>query len=201
MGGGTDNIITVVSQTDCSNAESSLQNTKTSSFKSQISKELTTAGLVPLTDSFNLTAGTSSCTPAVGSQATTATASVQFNFSMIGVSKDGLNQLIDAAATSQIKGSQSVVDTGLGTADIVVTGSPTSTSANFSVQTNVEIGVKEDASAVAKSIAGQKYGTSMDTIEGMTGVSSVKITYSPFWVSGTPKNTNHISVKFINNGS
>jgi hypothetical protein len=201
MSGGTNNIITIVSQSDCDGAKASLLSSNTSNFKNQLNSELTSAGLVPLTQTFSVTASTVSCNPAVGQQTTSSTATVQFSYSMTGASSTGLDQLIKAQAAQQIQSSQSVIDTGLSSADITVTQQSSNGNVSFSLQVSTLTGIKQDANTIAKSILGQKYGDSINTIENMPGVSKVTISYSPFWVSSTPKSTKHITVKFINNGS
>ncbi|HUD03396.1 MAG TPA: hypothetical protein VMR51_01260 [Patescibacteria group bacterium] len=200
MGGGTDNIVTIVAQADCDGAKNDLLNTKTDDFKNQLNTEITANGLVPIKDTFSLTPGTVSCNPAVGQPATSSTATVQFTFKMMGVNSTGLDQLVKAEATKQIQGSQSVINTGVSSAVINMTEQKSNGDVAFSLVSNAQTGIKQDPSIIAKSILGKKYGDSVNIIQNMPGVSAVKITYSPFWVSTTPKAAKHITVKFVNDG-
>lgn len=200
MGGGTDNVVSIVAQADCDGAKNNLLNTKTDDFKNQLSTELTNSGLLPVKDTFSLTAGAVSCSPAVGQPATSSTATVQFSYKMMGVNSAGLDQLVKAEATKQIQGSESVISTGVSSAVISVTEQKSDGDVALSLVSNAQTGIKQDSKIITNSILGKKYGDSISTIQNMPGVASVKITYSPFWVSSTPKAAKHINVRFINNG-
>lgn len=204
MSGGTTKVVAVVSQEDCTNAGNSLLNVDINSFQAQLTNNLKSAGLTPIKDTFTQNHSTPVCTPGVGQEASAATASSEFKFTMAGVNTDGLKQIISEAAKGQIKSGQSIFDVGVDKAVITLNGSNDSKdgSLNLNVTATAQTGIKQDPNEVAKMIAGKKYGPSVQILKDQSGVSNVEIKYSPFWVNSTPKNVKHIKVKFVSaNGS
>jgi len=201
MGGGTNKIVTVISQTDCDNAKNDILNTKTDDYKNLISAQISSQNLIPIKDSFAVAAGSVKCTPDVGQEASDSTVSVVFKVSMTGVDSAGVEQIVKQSLASSLHGSQTVVDSGLKSANIVVKDRSQNGQFTFQLLTDAVLGVKPDVAGVAKLIAGKKKGDSISVIKSQEGVSGVKISYSPFWVYKTPSNTKHITVKFINNVS
>lgn len=197
MGGGTTKNVKVVSQSDCDTAKADLLATNTDTYKTQIEGELKQAGLTPLPDTFKASPGTATCSPGVNEEANEATASVQLKFSMAGVSTEGLNQLINDQVNKQINpATETVYDNGLSTGKFTIKERKSNGDVEFEFTGDAKTGVKQDPQVVTKTVAGKKYGESVSAVKALPGVSDVTITYSPFWVKSTPKNVNHITVKF-----
>lgn len=201
MGGGTTKLVTVVSQTDCDTAKNELLNTKTDDYKNQLAAQLSTVGLLPIRDTFVSATGAFSCNPEVDKEAAESTATLQFKLTMSGVNITSLEKIVQTEVNKQLKGTQSIFDTGVKTAVINVTEKKPNGDIVFAMQTDAQTGIKKDAEAVAKLIAGKKYGESLTTLKAQAGVADAKINYSPFWVTKTPKDVKRISVDFIDNGS
>lgn len=201
MSGGTNSIVKVVSASDCDTAKNELLNTKTDAYKTELASQLTAAGFTPINDSFTVEPTKVTCSPDVGAEATEATATVTFKASMTGVNTAGLNQLIQTSISKDIKPSQSIIDSGVKSASITVKERKANGETVIGVQTDAQVGVKQDAASIAASVAGKKRGETTSTVESLPGVTSVKVEYKPFWVSKTPKNVKHIKVNFVNNGS
>jgi hypothetical protein len=196
MGGGTNQLVTAVSQADCDTAKNGLIATKTDDYKNQLSAQLTTAGLLPIRDTFVAATGEVTCNPTVGVEATQSTATLTFSLSMMGVNITSLDQLIIAEVAQQ-NSKQSVFDTGAKTALVTLREKAASGDVTFNLQTSAQTGMQQDAEAIANLIAGKKYGESLSTIKSQSGVADAKVSYSPFWVSQTPKDTKRINVTFI----
>lgn len=196
MSGGTTKIIKVVSASDCDNAKNELLNANTDAYKSELESQLKAAGQTPLTDTFAKTSGTATCTPGVDQEATESTATAQLKFTMAGVSTEGLNQLIDAQIQSQLGPDEKIYDNGLSTGKITVKEKKPNGDVAFEFTGTAKVGVKQDAQVIAQTVAGKKYGDSVAAVKNLSGVSDVTITYSPFYVRTTPKNTNKITVTF-----
>lgn len=201
MAGGTTKNVKVISQSDCDSAKNDLLNTKTDDYKAQLATQLQTAGLVPIKDTFTVTQGTAVCTPAVDQEAAEGTASVTIKMSMVGVNTAGLNQLIENDVKKQIEGSQTLFDTGIKNVNVSVKERKANGDIVIKAQTDAQTGIKQDADAIAKSIAGKKRGDSLALIRSQPGVAEVEIKYTPFWVSKTPKNVKHVTVVFEGDGS
>jgi hypothetical protein len=196
MGGGTNQLVTAVSQADCDTAKNELIATKTDDYKNQLSAQLTTTGLLPIRDTFLATAGEVVCNPAVGAEATESTATLTFSLSMAGANMTSLDQLVIAEVANQ-NNKQSVFDTGVQTALVSLKERTAEGNVVFSLQVSAQTGIQQDAEAIANLIAGKKYGDSLSTIKSQSGVADATVKYSPFWVSGTPKDTKRINVTFI----
>jgi hypothetical protein len=201
MSGGTNKNVKIVSQSDCDAAKNEASSTKIDDYKNQLVAQMQAAGLTPIKETFTSNVGSASCSPAVGQEANEATASVQLKMSMLGVNTAGLDQLIKVEATKQIEGSQSVIDTGSKTAIFAVKETKNNGLVVLNVTADTQVGIKQDANYISKSITGKKRGQSVDIIKAQPGVSGAKISYSPFWVTKTPKNVKHITVKFTDNGA
>ncbi|MBP6917146.1 hypothetical protein KBB76_03040 [Candidatus Saccharibacteria bacterium] len=199
MSGGTNNMVTVVSQSDCDDAKDAISNANNDSYKNQLSEELKGLGLTPVKETYTNNAGAVSCNPAVGQQASTATASITFKVTMMGLSTTGLEQIIKENIKKQLKPSQSIIKTGASSATISVQEKNREGDVILKISTDVEVGAPQDAESVAKAIAGKKKGDSLVIIKSHPGVTDAKITYSPFWVYKTPSNAKRISVKYISN--
>ncbi len=196
MGGGTDNIVTAVSQADCDNAKNELIGTKTDDYKNQLSAQIVTAGLLPIRDTFLSTPGDIVCNPAVGAEAAESVATLTLTLSMIGANKTGLDQLVLADVAAQ-GNKQSVFETGVTNALVSLKEKSAAGDAVFTIQVSAQTGMQQDAEAIAKLIAGKKYGESLSAIKAQSGVADAEIDYSPFWVASTPKDTKRINVTFI----
>jgi hypothetical protein len=192
--GGTDNIIQVVAQADIDSAKQKLAAQNTNSVKSALEQQLRSDGLYPLPATFN--AGTPSITNSanVGQQATNVTVTQAVTYTMYGVKQSYLNTLIKDNIDSQINASnQGVLNNGLSSANIAVVSSSTSTE-QVSLQTTAVVGPDITASQVKKEVAGKRSGDAENTIEQITGVTNVKVSLSPFYVTTVPTNTGKISV-------
>jgi hypothetical protein len=196
MGGGTSKIIKVVSASDCDNAKNELLNANTDANKAELESQLKAAGQTPLSDTFAKTSGTATCTPGVDQEATESTATAQLKFTMIGVSTEGLNQLIDAQIQSQLGPNEKIYDNGLSTGKITIKEKKPNGDVAFEFTGTAKVGVKQDSQVIAQTVAGKKYGDSVSAVKGLSGVSDVTITYSPFYVRSTPKDLKKITVTF-----
>lgn len=197
MAGGTTKLVTVVSQDDCTNANNAVLGINADTYKSQLASDLKTAGFTPVKDTFAQTHTTPVCSPAVGQEAASGTSTTTFKFSMSGLSTDGLKQLVQTAAEKSIKSGQSIFDNGLDSATLTIDSQKKNGELSMTLTTNAQTGIKQDSQAIASSIAGKKYGQSVQVIKDQPGVADVTIKYSPFWVNSTPKNTKHITVNFV----
>ena len=201
MGGGTDQIVTVVSQDDCTKAGNAILNGSSDSYKTQLQNQLNKEGFTPLLDSFAANPGAVTCSPAVGEQGSTATATIAYNSVMTGASTDGLNQVIAMLAGKNLASTQSVLTTGIGSATETIKDQPSNGNITFNLSATATTGIKQNPQAIAQSIKGMKKGDAQNYIQGLPGVTSVTISYSPFYVTTAPKNLKQINVSFVNNGN
>jgi len=197
MAGGTNKIVTVISQLDCDTAKNDLLNAKTDVQKTQLASQISAAGFTAIQDSFNSTQGATSCSPNVGDEASQSTASVQMHFTMLGVNTSALSKLIESYVAKQDgQANQKVYITGVKTGRFTIKERKDDGSIIFIYDGVAKTGVKQDTTVIAKSVAGQKYGKTVQIIRSNPGIIDVQVKYSPFWVKNTPKDIKHITVTF-----
>lgn len=199
MGGGTTKKVTIVSEDDCTNVKNQVSAVKADDYTKQLKDQLVAAGQVVVSDSFVATNAGVSCSPAIGAEASEITASATYKYSMSGVDEAGLDQILQAQATKELNDtSQAVLNSGAKEAKLTTAQKKSATELTVAVNTTAETGIKQDPAAIAQSVAGQKYGTTLDTLRSTPGVADVVVTYSPFWVRKTPSNVDKITIVFEN---
>lgn len=194
--GGTDKTIKVVSQTDVDNVANKLTNKGDDEAKKALRTELEAAGYLVIEESFKKSKPEVSSSPTVGSEATEATVTVTTTYTMTGVKKDALENLLKESAKDDIDSNkQQVVNTGLDEATFTINGD------KIAVSTIITAGPKLDVPATIEQIAGKKRSEVQNVIQANPGVKDVRIDYSPFWVTSTPKKTSKIQIVFEDNSN
>ena len=120
---------------------------------------------------------------------------------MTGASTDGLNQIITMLAGKNLASTQSVLTTGISSATETIKDQSSDGNITFNISTTATTGIKQNPQTIAQSIKGMKKGDAQNYIQGLPGVTSVTINYSPFYVTTAPKNLKQINVSFVNNGN
>ncbi len=187
--GGTDDIVTVVSQTDINNAENKIT-TNTSGAKNDLTNELTTgANFYPLDATF--LAGSPNISPnaSAGTAAASVTITETVKYSMYGVIESDLNSLLNSNILSQVGSNQNILNNGLSGASYTVGSNPTS----LTLTTNAVVGPNLNVNTLKKEIVGQKAGAIESLIKANSNVSSVSVYLSPFYVSKAP-GASHITI-------
>ena len=192
--GGTDNNVQIVSQADITSATAAITMPVSSTIKSTLTAALKAAGFDPITSTY--TAGTPATTNSanVGDAATTVTVTETITYTMFGVKDSNLNALITNSVDQQINTTkQTIQDTGLNQA-AYTNFVQTSGGGTITMTTSSTVGPHLNIAALKAQIAGMKKGDLETTIEQNPGVTGVTVKYSPFWVSGTPKNISKITI-------
>lgn len=193
--GGTDKTIKVVAQKDLDEVADKLAGKDEETAKSQLRKELEDAGYYVIDASFKKSKPSVSSSPEVGSEASEATVTVTTTYSITGVKRDDLDKLISETNKADIDESrQQIVNTGLDGATFEVDGN------QITVDSIVLAGPKLDVPATIEQVAGKKRSEVITIIEANPGVKQVRIDYSPFWVTSTPKKTSKIQIVFEDSG-
>jgi hypothetical protein len=195
--GGTDSIVQVVAQADVTSAQNKI-NTSGNDVKSQLESDLQSQGLYPIPATFTASTPTPNPSASVGSQATSVTVTESITYTMYGAKQSDLQKLIASNVNGQIStASQKILDYGLSSASFSAQNQ-SSNSEVVTMQDNALVGSALNTSSIKSKAAGQKPGTAQDTIRGYSGVTSVNVHLSPFWVTSIPKNTSKITVKIVN---
>jgi hypothetical protein len=197
--GGSSETVKVAQQSDLDLATEKLknqgdQNKIKTELEAQIGDEI-----VVLDDSFNASYGTASSKPALGEAVDSgnATATMEITYTLVGIAKTDLTSLVEAAIGNT--DNQKVYDNGVGKVqfkNFVADGN------NYSVaiKTTAQIGPDLDKrkSQIIENAVGKRSGEIVSDIESIPGVSSVKVQFSPFWVSTAPA-ANKLTVEFAVN--
>jgi len=193
MTGGTSRIVKVVGQADLDTAKQKIAE-KNQTVSEELRAALTEQGMIGITDTLTNDEPKVTSSPKLSEEAAEVTVTVEITYKMLGIKQDDLKNLINAEAARQIDiEKQTVTDTGLN-AIIFRLGEKKGASQKMSLQTVATIGPKLDGDALKKAILGKKRGEAEGIIGNRPGVKEVRIDYSPFWVTKTPKSAKKITI-------
>jgi len=202
MSGGTDDITTIVEQSDIDNATSKITSANADSVKQQLESNLESKGLQPVPVTF--LAGTPQVTTSAkaGDAASNVTVTAVTSYTMLGVQKSDLQTLVKNNVDGQLdKGRQVILDDGVANAQFSenTTGSITNAAVNMSVKS--QAGPQLDADSLKTQLAGMKSADVKSYIAQTPGVTGVKVKYSPFWVDSVPKKAAKVTIQIEKAGS
>lgn len=194
--GGTDKTVTVVSTDDITKAKEKLATQDANAIKTELKKQFKESE-VTIDESFQVSAGEPSASPAVDSEATTAKLTAETVYTMIGVEKGDIQKIIENDINTQLKGTpnQKIYDTGLNSLRFTSFQKVESNYAVTLVATGM-VGPKIDSAKLAKQLVGKRIGEIQAFVQGIEGVESVDSDLSPFWVTKAPSE-NKITIKFV----
>ena len=196
MTGGTSDIVRVVSESDINKARSNLESKLTGATE-ELKSSLKAEGYIGLEDTITSQPGQFIASPSQGTEANEVTVTVDIVYSMLGIDKSSLEQIIDFKAETDAevnKEIESILDNGLNKAKYQlggVNGPITEVNINTTIITGPEI--KEDA--IKSEIAGLKRGEAENRLSDRPGIDEVIIETSPFWVNSIPNNVEKIQIK------
>lgn len=196
--GGTDNITTVVSQSDLNNAKKAISTQDTNNFTSQFETTLSGQGLYVLTSTLKAANPVITSTPSVGQPASQVSVTIKITYSVLTVQKSDLQKAVGDALNKQIDSSrQKLVNSDpLQGATVTVQSQSSPTVAILSVNETTSAMPIFDVDGIKKQAAGQKNGDITSMVTGIPGVKSASVKMTPFWVSKAPKNTGKITIIF-----
>jgi hypothetical protein len=197
MTGGTSKILSIVSQQDIEGAKQKILEAFNVGAKEEVTKQLKDSGFLPLTDTFKASDPLVTSSPNVDAEASEVTVTVVVRYTMTGAKQDELKKLLQADIKKRIDTSkQKILDDGLDKAIIKVTDKKNNGDTSFTLQAEGSAGVQQDASAIKREVAGKKRGEIKAMLQSRPGVKDVAVSYSPRWVTTTPKSTDKITVVF-----
>ena len=198
--GGTDNIVTVVQQSDIDAATNKVKNdlsSASSGVKTQLEQNLQSNGLYPIEATFFT--GTPNISPSVqaNTQANNVTVTDSVTYTMYGAKQSDIQTLLDNSIDSQIDtNKQSIQSDGLSQSAFSVPNPGTGSTLDISLQTTAIIGPHIDIASLKKQVAGKPSGDVKQMIMALPGVTDVQVNFSPFWVSKAPGNPSKITITF-----
>jgi hypothetical protein len=193
ISGGTDNIVTVVSQADINSAKAKI-NSSDASVKQTLQDDLKKDNYFSIASTFNAGNATSTNSSNPGDVASSVTVTETITYTMFGASEQDLKTLVDNAVKDQIDTSkQGILSEGLDHATFGV-NSTSSTGAQLTMQTTATAGPDIDVNGIRQLAAGKKPGDVKRALSDNPDVTDVNVKLSPFWVSSVPKKTSKVKV-------
>jgi len=191
--GGTDSIVQTVNANDINSAKGKIT-TNDSQIKQDLGSQLKGNNLYAVIETYS--AGTPNVTTSanVGDVANNVTVTEVFTYTMFGVNQSDLTKVIDNQVNSQIDTSKQIgLNTGLSKA-IFNVNRLSAAAAVLNMSTNATAGPHLNTNAIKQAAAGKKAGEIKSQLSNNPDVTSVKVSFSPFWVSTAPKKTSRITV-------
>ena len=197
--GGTSRTVTVVQQSDIDAVTEKLKN---KGDKSSIENELTAQmgnDMVIVSGSFNASYGDIISKPDLGGivDSGDATATMEIVYTLIGIRKNDLDSVIRAQLGDLSE--QKIYDNGISKVQFNKL-TPVEDDYTVTIKTTAQIGpdLEKRKNQIIENAVGKRSGEIVSDIEAIPGVSSVKVTFSPFWVSTAPA-ANKLKVEFTVN--
>jgi hypothetical protein len=197
MSGGDKQTVTVVSQGDVDKAKTQLAQQDTNAVKAQLKKQFN-GDYIVVDESFNYDQGTPSVSPGVDQQAKQAKLTVETTYTLLGLARKDVNDLLNSSLKSALdtKPNQSIFSNGSNA--VAFSNFQKFDNGTYSTRlaTTGYIGSKIDTDALAKQVAGKRYGEIQAIVNQIPNVSNVDIKFSPFWVSSAPGDPKKVDIKF-----
>lgn len=202
MTGGTSNIVKVVAQKDIDDARQKIQD-RSDSARDELLAEMEQSGILGLRETFAVKGEpVVNPSPNVNEEGANVTVKAETTYTLLGVSKEDIKRLVEKSVEGKYdKEKQVILDDGLDNAQIVLDEKRPNGEVRVTIRTQVLAGPQLDEEAIKQEIAGKKKSQSVSAIQARPGIKEAQISYSPFWVSSTPKKTSKITVIFEQNNT
>ena len=196
--GGSKETVKVVQQSDVDAAVAKLRERGDSDAARDELKGQMSDSTVVIDSSFNTSQGEVKVSPAVGespAENSKATASLEITYTLVGVDRDDLGEVLDEQLKSETDGkNQKVYNNGLN--EVKFSGFTTVDNGySVVINTNGHVGPIINEDDVRKQAVGKKSEEIRALLMETDGVNDVSVNMSPFWVSKAPAE-NKIKVNF-----
>ncbi len=187
--GGTDNVATVLSQSDVDSAKQKITSADTDKFTKDFEKALSDQGLYVITSTLKLSDPALTSSTPVGQPASNANVTVKITYSLLAVKKDDLKKAATDQINKQIDSKKQKLsgDDPLKGLTVSVSSQDSPTKAVLQLSEATTAIPILDVASIKKTAAGQKTGDIRSAISNLPGVKEVDVKFSPFWVSKAPK--------------
>ena len=200
MTGGTDQIESAVASRDIRTGEEQLSQRSTPAAELELVEQFEVAGLLAIPESFQTGERVVASSHDEGEQVDEITVSLTTEYTMLGVAREDIRQLIEAELADEFDFSrQAIVDDGLETATLRLVSSDDD-GARIRLRTIIAIGPDIDIAELKAEIGGLSRSETERIIFLQEGVRNVEIDYTPFWVFATPNNQDRIDLRVIQPG-
>lgn len=198
--GGTTKIVKIVSQGDVDGALQKIQDRANSDASEEIVDELRDDGFYPIKATLSSEDPVITTSPNVGDESNNVTVTATTSYTMVGVQERFLRRLINNEAQKDIDSeSQQINEYSLNKAEINLRDADSS-SENLPLSLSISLvaGPEINKNQIKNLSAGKSKDDIKRSLGSRPGISEVEVTYSPFWVSSTPKSADKINVRVSN---
>lgn len=197
MIGGTDEIVTVVSQQDVETAKQKVTSADSDNFSKTFQKQLEDTGFYVLTSTLKLSDPATTTSPEVGQPASNVTVSVKITYTVLVVPKADLEKAVASKLTGQIdeKRQKLSLDNVLDGLSITVQNQTSPAKATLAVSQETTAVPIIDAATIKAQAGGKKRSEIERLVKQYPGVESVSVKFSPFWVSKAPSKPDKVIIK------
>jgi hypothetical protein len=197
MSGGDKQTVTVVSQADVDKAKTQLASQDNNAAKDQLKKQFN-GDYIIVDESFTVDQASPSVSPNVDEQAKQGKLTVETTYTLLGLARKDVNEMLNSALKSALdtKPNQSIFSNGSNS--IAFGNFQKFENGTFSARlsTTGYIGSKIDTDALARQVAGKRYGEIQAIVNQIPNVENVDIKFSPFWVNSAPSDSKKVDIKF-----
>ncbi|MBR3220564.1 hypothetical protein IKF76_01730 [Candidatus Saccharibacteria bacterium] len=192
--GGTDKMITVLTEQDVNKAKEKLTSENSTSGKERVLSQFS-EDMLPIESSFKQTTGDPVATPKVGEEVAagvTPKLESTTTFTMLGVDKNHISDYVKDISSAKLAEDQRVYSTGnpfferFNEADGKYTAK---------LKTTIQSGPKVTEQDILEKSRGRKIGEVQTLLKSINGVSSVTVKPSYFWVRSVPNDDNRITIE------
>lgn len=193
MTGGTTKTVTVVTQADIDAAVQAALEKDREAAEKEIQGRAP-EGYTGLAASLTAKATDITPSPAIDSEATSAEVKLTVAYTQLSVKKGEFEELVKALETKQIGEGNQVYDDGMASAQITASKAEASGRQTFQLAATAYAGVKIDQAALAKNLAGKRYGDALEQAKKQPGVTNAEVNLWPGWASTLPTRPDKITV-------
>ncbi len=193
--GGTTKLVKIVSQKDIDDAVGRINSRQGTVATDELKAAFEAEGLLPLEETLVTGEAKIVSNPAVDKEATEFTVTSETTYTMLGVQRDDLAEVIKSDIEDEVDLSkQVIINDGIDDSIMRINNNTTPGQAFISFRTSVTAGPEIDEQDIKDNAIGKKRGEIENYVESIPGVQEVEVTYSPFWVFSTPKAAKKITI-------
>lgn len=199
--GGSRREVAVVTKSDIEKATERLRSENTEGMRQQL-EERFGDDAVALEGTFKVDEEKVSSSPAQGAEVEDEDEEIRLTgtlvFTMLGVNKSEIGDFLDVYFEGELKEeeNQRVYSNGADKANFIEVEAGEDGVYTATMTATARFGPQIDDSNVKAEARGKRYGDVQSAIEQISGVESVDVQFSPFWVRTVPNDENRITIEF-----
>ncbi|GAC1388283.1 MAG: hypothetical protein NVS1B7_8140 [Candidatus Saccharimonadales bacterium] len=198
MSGGISKIVKIVAAADIEGAKQKFLDANSAAATAELKQQFVSDKGIPFNETFAAGDPKIIASANVGDPAEQVTVTVDITYTMIGITKMNLAELINSDLKKHIDiGKQQISNNGAERATIKVLDRAKPTALRIESQTTATAGAEQNSAAIQQLVSGMKSGDAKTAIQSRPGIQEATVKLSPFWVTHVPKKPAKVNVTFI----